>query len=233
MRGTPARHSPSPNLSEHSSSFRGVPNIDALENLEVSFDSWSRSDDGDFGPEHWRLTVSVDLDADQPESTAVLRMDGWTYPLSAGMDLSGELDGYDPDAAVFVPLVEGDDLADDLDVEGFGSRLVLINRVSLAREWRGLGGVGRYLTGLAISRIIHDAACVALHASPFELPAQYPDSEVPGEEWENGAVKLGRLWESLGFSRHSGHLYVLDPNTVTLDQKIAEWQSSIRQRSSR
>lgn len=154
-------------------------------------------------------------------------MDGWTFTLGAGVDLADELDAISADTAVFIPLVDGDSLTDDVERQGFGSRLVLINHVSLEPAWRGRGGVGRYLTGMAIRHIDHDAACVALHASPFELRNSYGDEDVPPDECEAGAAALGELWQTLGFRRHTGHLFVLDPAEITLDHAVAEFRTHL------
>ncbi|TQC42893.1 hypothetical protein EEB14_46285 [Rhodococcus sp. WS4] len=104
---------------------------------------------------------------------------------------------------------------------------MLINRVVLDPAWRGHGGVGRYLTGLAIRHLDHAATCVALHASPFELRDRYGSGDVPDDEWEAGSVALGKLWQTLGFHHHSGHLYVLDPATFALDEAIAEFMTRL------
>ncbi|WP_213571519.1 hypothetical protein [Rhodococcus sp. USK13] len=156
-------------------------------------------------------------------------MDGWTFKLGEGLDLALELDAVSADTAVFMPLVDGDGLADTVDGDLFGTRLVLINHVFLDHALRGHGGVGRYLTGLAIPRLDSAAACVALHASPFELRKRYSNRDVPVDEWEAGAMALGKLWQSLGFKHHSGHLYVLDPSTLALDEAVDELKYRLMQ----
>lgn len=66
-------------------------------------------------------------------------------------------------------------LVDELDLVPLGDRLVLINHVRLNPELRGRGGIGRYLTGLAIRELSAGAALVALRASPFELRQEFDD----------------------------------------------------------
>ncbi|NKT14076.1 hypothetical protein GS979_06355 [Rhodococcus hoagii] len=204
-----------------------MPDTCALDHLVFDINCRSEIEYDRHGPDRWRLTVSTATGSEGGEEEPVLKMDGWAFMLGSGDDLMLELDSISADTAVFIPLVDGDELADDLDVEGIGSRLVLINHVVLNPAWRGRGGVGRYLTGLAIRHLDHDAACVALHASPFELRAHYDGADVPAEEWEAGAVALGKLWQTLGFRRHTGHLHILDPATIDLDQAISQHKTRI------
>lgn len=87
-------------------------------------------------------------------------------------------------------------------------------------ELRGRGGIGRYLTGLAMREMDLGAVLVALHASPFELREQFEDGDVPDHVWEAGAAALAPVWESLGFHRFDEHLFVLDPARTTLDDAM-------------
>ncbi|MCJ0907328.1 hypothetical protein [Rhodococcus sp. ARC_M6] len=201
-----------------------MPDISDLDYLAFDANHRSITMNDRSEPDHWTMKVSTIGDT---QEELALWMDGWTFTLGAGVDLAGELDAISADTAVFIPLVDGDRLTDDVELEGFGSRLVLINRVSLEPAWRGCGGVGRYLTGVAIRHLDHGAACVALHASPFELRDRYPGEDVPADEWEAGAAALGALWQTLGFRRHTGHLFVLDPAEVTLDHAVAGFKTRL------
>ena len=135
------------------------------------------------------------------------------------------------DTEVFIPIVDADGLSDrlvdDYDFAAFGTQMVLINHVRLAPELRGLGGIGRFITGLAIRQIDGDAAIIALCASPFELREKYGDEDVPEGVWNQGAESLGQLWETLGFEHFEGSLYVLDPTKVAIDGAVAELRRRI------
>ncbi|HLR94907.1 MAG TPA: hypothetical protein VK053_10300 [Jiangellaceae bacterium] len=193
-----------------------------LDFIELSINTRVQYEGGQPGPQAW--SVYVETHDQEDERIEVFWMDGWSFRLGAGSYLAGELDALSADTAVFVPLVDGDDLSqrvvDDLDLAPLGDRLLLINHVRLDPSLRGRGGIGRYLTGLAIRELDQSAALVALHASPFELRQQFEDGDVPDDVWEAGAQALAPVWESLGFQRLGGHLFALDPATTVLDRAM-------------
>jgi hypothetical protein len=53
------------------------------------------------------------------------------------------------------------------------------------------------------------------------------EEDVPPDEWEAGAAALGELWQTLGFRRHTGHLFALDPAEITLDHAVAEFKTHL------
>lgn len=201
-----------------------------LGSIRLAIDTTVEFEGGRPGPQQWHVSVQTHDYEDNPK--LALWMDGWTFRLYEGRDLAGELDALSADTEVFVPLVHGDDISqlvvDELDLAPLGDRLVLINHVRLAPELRGRGGIGRYLTGLAIRELKGGAALVALHASPFELRQEYDDGNVPEDIWEARAEALGPVWESLGFQRLDGHLYVLDPTMAAMDDAITAFHARIR-----
>jgi len=110
-----------------------------LDFIRLAIDTTVEYEEGRPGPQAWH--VRVETDDDQGRPTGVFWMDGWTFRLGAGHYLAGELDALSADTAVFIPLVEGDDvsqrLVDELDLVPLGDGLVLINHVTLNPELRG------------------------------------------------------------------------------------------------
>ncbi|WP_454778726.1 hypothetical protein [Georgenia muralis] len=200
-----------------------------LGSIRLSIDTTVEFEGGQPGPQAWHVSVEKHDDEDNPK--LVFWMDGWTFRLYEGGDLGDELDALSADTEVFVPLVQGDEVSqlvsDELHFAPLGDRLVLINHVRLAPELRGRGGIGRYLTGLAIRELEGGAALVALHASPFELRQEFDEGSVPEDVWEAGAEALGPVWESVGFQRLDGHLYVLDPATTAMENAMTALQARI------
>ncbi|WP_454859573.1 hypothetical protein [Promicromonospora soli] len=93
--------------------------------------------------------------------------------------MASALDESSADAEVFVSLTG----ADGHYRTGFGSHLVAVTHAALAPQWRGIGGLGRYLTGSALLLICDFATCIALHLSPFDLLTKY-DGNVSKAECE-------------------------------------------------
>jgi len=190
--------------------------------IRLAIDTTVEYEKGRPGPQAWH--VRVETDDDQGRPTGVFWMGGWTFRLGAGHYLAGELDALSADTAVFIPLVEGDDvsqrLVDELDLVPLGDGLVLINHVRLDPEMRGRGGIA------ATSPAWRSANCPQARRSwrstppPFELRQEFDDGNVPDDVWEAGAEALGPVWESLGFDRFEGHLYVLDPTRTALDDAM-------------
>lgn len=202
-----------------------MPDLSSLSYVTLSFHS-TTIHTADLEHTAWTISASVPDDNDD-EPSPIFWMDGFTFALGGRGDLAAELDAVDADTEVFTPLVRGNELADDLDLYATGSQLILINRVTLASEWRHLGGVGRYLTGCAIRLLRPGAECIALHTAPFELRAQFEPADVPDAEWQAGEAALGTLWTTLGFTQFNGNLYVLDPGSVALDEALGHLQSRL------
>lgn len=204
-----------------------MPDLTSLQYVQLSFSS-TTTHTAELEHTEWNLSASVPSDdTKNGQSPPIFWMDGYSFTLGGRGDLAAELDAVDADAEVFVPLVRGNELVDDLDFYAIGSQLVLVNRVSLAPDWRHLGGVGRYLTGCALRLLRPAAECIALHTAPFELRAQYEPDDVPDAEWQAGEIALGALWQTLGFTQFEGNIYVLDPGSTALDDAMEHFQKQL------
>lgn len=84
-----------------------------------------------------------------------------------GQDPASVLDAHSAESAAFIELLDGRGLRADIE-EDLGmppSELLIIHEARLAPAWRGLGGVGRLLTGRLIN-VIAPNALVALKPFP-------------------------------------------------------------------
>ncbi len=110
-------------------------------------------------------------------------------------------------------------LAAELDelVEPTGSRLLILDSVRLAAEWRGFG-LGVLLAGTAVEKLSGGARAAACYPTPLGEP---------GASREDDPVERGvaiatssEVWAQLGFYHFQGGVHVLDLNQVTLDESL-------------
>lgn len=194
------------------------PALSDLDALVINVSSRAKFWGGEQSEVSWNLTIDVESEDEDDDHGPVFWMDGWTFHLMVNRDLRDWLDEVDADTEVFSSIVTSDGLIDELhDVAG--ANLLLINHVWVDPRWRGRGGVGLFLTGIGIKQLWADAACVALHPSPYELRRQYPNGEVPEDVWQAGVARLTTLWQDLGFWPLNGNL-VLDPTLNDLDRAL-------------
>lgn len=192
------------------------PDLSDLNFVAIEVGTHVHFEQGEFTETSWGLSIGIPDEGDTTDT--IFRVDGWKFDLFTSHDLVGWLDEVDADTAVFAPLVTGAGLVDEL--YETGSQLLIVNRVWLDPAWRGHGRVGLFLAGLGIKHLWGDAACVALHPSPFELMNRYPNGEVPTDEWKVGVRRLTTLWQELGFKPLHGNM-VLDPTRLDLDRALA------------
>ncbi|MCF4123039.1 hypothetical protein L1785_18850 [Antribacter sp. KLBMP9083] len=176
----------------------------------------------EFPVSSWTVTADLDDFDEDGESAAetIFWMDGWLFPvLPLGTRMFDALDATAADAEVFAPLTDSTGRLAEKYQPGFGSHLVITNHAKLAPEWRGMGGLGRYLAGSAFLLLSDFATCIALHPSPFELREKRED-DVPDHEWEAGIRKLTELWMSLGAEPAPGGNLVIDPTLIHLQNAV-------------
>lgn len=104
--------------------------------------------------------------------------------------------------------------------EPIGSRILLLNRVQLASEWRGFG-LGALLVGVALNKLSIDAVAAACYPAPLDLGKE------DGERYEGAVLKLAATWGQLGFEHFRGGVHVLNLATTALSERIAELQASL------
>lgn len=183
---------------------------------------WASS--GDDGPEIWHV-VAVVPDAEDDEGQPAESHVGEIEIVLVDPhrpDAFGVLDGHDADLGyigevVLNPGSRGLDpaLADRL--ECFGTRLLILNSVRLAPQWRGFG-IGVLLAGLAMQRLSGGCMAAVCHPAPL---ADADEDEDPAREAAAGQ-KLAEVWPQLGFEHFRDGIYVIDLARVTLGDALKQ-----------
>jgi len=106
-------------------------------------------------------------------------------------------------------------LADELEerIEPMHDQMLILNSAVLAPEWRGLG-IGALLAGMALQTLAPGARLAVTYPAPLN------DAEGPARR--AATVKLGRVWQQLGFEPFRDGVWVLDLALVGLDQGVAK-----------
>ncbi|MFF6790790.1 hypothetical protein ACFY9C_17135 [Streptomyces filamentosus] len=149
----------------------------------------------------------------EDQELTILTMSGLTVDLGRVGSIYVSLDARDADYEHFTPLFDksGDlGLHPDLE-EGLvsGEQVVIIDRVRIAPAWRGLGGVGRLLIGRLLRWVAGQAALVATHPYPIDIPVG--EREDTAREAREQAV-VQRTWRSLGFEPFREDVWVMQPH---------------------
>jgi len=123
---------------------------------------------------------------------------------------------------------EGDELHADLEsmLSVFGRHVVILERVRLAPAWRGLGGVGRYLTGRILPLICCDPAVFAMQPFPLDV-IRDGKGNAGKKEIERGAARLRLAWESIGFRPYKDDIWIMDPGSSPHEHAMAKLQSKL------
>lgn len=105
--------------------------------------------------------------------------------------------------------------------------LAIIKRARVAPAWRGLGGVGRYLTARLIPWMFPDAAVVALKPFPLDVPR---DEHGTADAAVLGPVlrKIERTWHSIGFEPHKNDIWIMDPNSSKHEDAVSKLERNLR-----
>lgn len=135
--------------------------------------------------------------------------------LDSRWDPKDVLDAHSADTAVYRNLFDSEgNLLDELGFGAVGSRLVIMDRVSVARDWR-CQRFGPFLAARALRNLSSDDSLAACYPSPFELPLDHVDRE-------REQARLGRTWEHLGFRHYRDGVFVCDPAAGELDSALNE-----------
>lgn len=171
----------------------------------------------------WTVTAYLDnfealdenLSGYEPEP--IFWMNGWLFSVvSRNVTMAYALDAVDADTEVFVSLTDSDGDLEEEYQRGNGSHLVAVDRASLAREWRGMGGLGLYLAGSAFVLLSDYAACIALHPVPFELNGR----DVSDDEYARATERLTELWSTLSAEPAPGGNLVIDTSLAGLEKAV-------------
>lgn len=129
--------------------------------------------------------------------------------------------------AHFLPLLDpkrSSGLHEEVDsrVAGRGPRLVLLDRVSLAPAWRGMGGVGRLLVSRLVRWLATDTRLVALQ--PF--PTQFANAgDAPG--FAEAREKVQGVWATIGFTPWRDDIWCLDPASPDFTRAVTRLENRL------
>lgn len=95
--------------------------------------------------------------------------------------------------------------------------LLVMDRVILEPGWRGVG-LGPVLAGSAIRRLSQGCAAVACE------PGSADGRELTADQHRDAAVKLGQLWQRIGFEPFQDGVHLLDCHLQRTEDLLAEQQ---------
>jgi hypothetical protein len=136
----------------------------------------------------------------------------------------GLLVGESPQLSEIAKVVfdrETGDLVEDLEeqLEAFGDRVLIVDRVRLEPEWRGFG-IGALLTASAIKMLSGGVRAVICNPAPIDDP----DSAAPGHDQPLHSKQVQALGEAcarIGFEHFRDGVWTLDLNLVTFEESLA------------
>ena len=126
------------------------------------------------------------------------------------------LDCDSADLGEFIRLVDGHGLTDELEdsIEGFGTKLVILDRVTVSPLWRG-HRLGPLVAALALDTVGADAHLFACYPGAFEL-------EHGTSEREASDLRLVELWTKFGFT-------IADDPLLLADPAVTDWGAVVRE----
>lgn len=226
-------------------------------NLQSKAKLFSHEPDDDPGVLKVRATVSIpDFAADalpEDESVRVADIDGIALSIAPVNGGDKELTILHADGVV-LDLYQIEDALETLDASSAellefaclldsGSRefhpgleellcmptgsLAIIECVRVAPAWRGLGGVGRYLTARLIPWMFPDAAVVALKPFPIDVPR---DERGTADEAALGPAlkQVERTWHSIGFEPYKDGIWIMDPHAGRHEDAVSKLERKLR-----
>ncbi|MER5969655.1 hypothetical protein ABT112_07945 [Streptomyces sp. NPDC002055] len=161
------------------------------------------------------------------QEVTILAMSGLTLDLWRIVNIYESLDSRDADYEHFAPLFDkSGDLGLHSDLEEClvsGDQVVIINRVRIALAWRGLGGVGRLLISHLLRWVAGQAALVATHPYPIDVPV--PERDDMAREAREMAV-VQRTWRSLGFEPFREGVWVMQPHLSAHSEAVERLETA-------
>ena len=192
-----------------------------LEDLVIrynSYDSIGRLDPSDeLVP--WTATLELPLYDEEGGTAEPVVIATATYfafdILDSRWNPNDVLDAHSADTAVYRNLFDSEgNLLDELTLGGSCSRLVIMDRVSVDRDWRGQR-FGPFLAARALRHLSGDDAIAACYPAPFELPLDHPDRD-------RQRARLSHIWEHMGFRHYRDGVFVCDLTAGELDSALDE-----------
>lgn len=172
------------------------------------------------------VALSVTDVGDGSRELIVLAASGLLVDLERVGNVIDALDARSGDYEHFVPLFGRHRSFGVLELDGEleeklepgGIQVVIVDRVRLASAWRGLGGVGRLLTGRLLRWVCAEPRVVAVHPFPIDLDeGARQDPAV----FEPALARVRRMWASVGFERFTDDIWIMDPHLLTHSKALA------------
>ncbi|MFD3480500.1 hypothetical protein [Streptomyces sp. NPDC058695] len=224
------------------STARHLPADPSLITLVYQHEHPVRSFEFDDTLEAWRVTARIDANVlaeelsattdmdqealDSVEDIAVgrmsfvrVRMFGSDYPFEAMDSYTGDVAGI---GEVVLDVAAGEwSEAFEAVLEHPVGDLLIMDRVVLEPAWRGFG-LGPVLAGSAIRRL--SEGCVAAVCEPASADGR----ELSEAEHREASVKLGRVWETVGFVTFQDGVHVLDCHLQRPQDLLAQRKEDFR-----
>ncbi|ASU81707.1 hypothetical protein CDO52_01855 [Nocardiopsis gilva YIM 90087] len=211
-----------PEVQLHQEGFASLVGEDVTDSGTMEWRAWAtlhldtdEDEENGLGQSHLNDGVSLSDMKSPGETITVLRADGLVIDLWRVRNIFDALDARSQDMANFIPMFDTRtrrpaQLAPKLDdmIEPLGNKVLIIDRVTLAPAWRGLGGVGRLLISRLIPWICGDARLVAVCPYPVELTE---DEESDDAVLAADLKRVRGIWRSLGFRPYTEDIWVMDP----------------------
>ncbi len=186
---------------------------------------WFGADDA---PETWHVSADIYDDSGTHAECHVGDINIVLIDACDTRDPFSLLDGEDADLGLIAETIfsgsrGGLDPDLDMQLEPIGSRILILNSVRLAAEWRGFG-LGALLAGTAIKKLSGGVRAAVCYPAPIdELTSSHPDTTQDGPaERQKAVTALDRVWARLGFEHFRNGIHVLDLNLTTLDDNLAQ-----------
>lgn len=167
--------------------------------------------------EQWHASVYFADDSDDPDGEGQIIGNAHVVKCRLGephvFDIldSLEADLHTVSSAVIDP-ASGDPTEEVEDaVEGFGQDFLILNRVHIAKCWRGRS-IGRWFAAEVIDSLSPGADFAATYPAPMD------DSQ--GLVRKRAAAKLRSVWSDIGFQALSGDVMILDLNLMTFEDRL-------------
>ncbi|MFF8447732.1 hypothetical protein ACF06Q_08525 [Streptomyces leeuwenhoekii] len=100
-------------------------------------------------------------------------------------------------------------------LEYVGSALLVMDRVTLEKQWRG-HGLGAALAVEAVHRLMPGCRAVACSPGVTDLRSSRLRDRT---EWDRVSVKIARGWERIEFRLYRDNVYLLSPTSSELEEQ--------------
>ncbi|MER5822136.1 hypothetical protein ABT086_07600 [Streptomyces mirabilis] len=197
-----------------------TPQADTLERWDVAIPHRRRTHGGGTGPAAARASDNADYTSCTVQDVTVGSMTFYRVHLDRGRNaywaMEEESEELLETAQVLLDPQTGSFTSEVSELlEYVGSALLVMDRVTLDRQWRGHG-----LASVLASEVIHRLmpGCRAIACSPgiADLGSRRPMDRA---EWDRVNAKITQGWERIGFRVYRDNVYLLSPSSEDLEEQ--------------